>query len=458
VNLAEPGKGVLLRTRNLRRYQRGSLSVAGVSAITLVLILAGFLITYQFVDPAPPSRIVLATGADGGAYQRYGEEYADYLAQEGIEVVLRETAGSVENLELLSADSGVDLAFVQGGLAGSVQTDAVMAIGSLYLEPLWLFVRRDFEIQGVSDLTGARISIGAEGSGTRVVASNLLAAHGITDDSAGFVDVELSKLVETFAGGEIDAAFVVADPEADIVGALLQVSEVRMSGLARADAYVRRYSYLTSVRLPEGVLDLQANRPEEDVKTVAMTAMLVAREELHPALVDLLLVAAAEIHGAHSVLANSEEFPTGQYVDLPLSTEAIRHFKNGPPFLMRYLPFWSATLVDRLWIMLLPLFGLAIPLIKLVPPAYQWRIRRKLLRLYAELEQLDPRRNSVTNDADRDLRTRSLNALDEQTVTVSVPRGFKDDIYKLRRDIDLVRRQLLDANSSANDSPISGKE
>jgi TRAP transporter TAXI family solute receptor len=280
------------------------------------LILAGFVITYQFVDPAPPSRIVLATGADGGAYQRYGEEYADYLAQEGIEVVLRETAGSVENLELLSADSGVDLAFVQGGLAGSVQTDAVMAIGSLYLEPLWLFVRRDFEIQGVSDLTGARISIGAEGSGTRVVARNLLAAHGITDDSADFVDVELSKLVETFAGGEIDAAFVVADPEADIVGALLQVSEVRMSGLARADAYVRRYSYLTLVRLPEGVLDLQANRPEEDVKTVAMTAMLVAREELHPALVDLLLVAAAEIHGAHSVLANSEEFPTGQYVDL----------------------------------------------------------------------------------------------------------------------------------------------
>jgi hypothetical protein len=125
---------------------------------------------------------------------------------------------------------------------------------------------------------------------------------------------------------------------------------------------------------------------------------------------------------------------------------------------MRYLPFWSATLVDRLWIMLLPLFGLAIPLIKLVPPAYQWRIRRKLLRLYAELEQLDPRRNTVTNDADRDLRTRSLNALDEQTVTVSVPRGFKDDIYKLRRDIDLVRRQLHDANSSETDSPMNGRE
>lgn len=231
-----------------------------------------------------------------------------------------------------------------------------------------------------------------------------------------------------------------------------------MRSLERADAYVRRYSYLSLVTLPEGVLDLRANQPEEEVTTVAMTAMLVAREELHPALVDLLLVAAADIHGAHSVLANSGEFPTGRYVDLPLSTDATRHFKNGPPFLMRYLPFWSATLVDRLWIMLLALFGLAIPLIKLVPPAYQWRIRRKLLRLYAELEQLDPRRNAVADDADRDLRTKSLNALDEQTVAISVPRGFKDDIYKLRRDIDLVRRQLRDSTASATESSTDGKE
>jgi TRAP transporter TAXI family solute receptor len=201
----------------------------------------------------------LATGADGGAYQRYGEKYADYLAQEGIEVALQKTAGSAENLELLAADSGIDLAFVQGGLAGGVETGAVMAIGSLYLEPLWLFVRGDFDIQGVGDLAGARISIGAEGSGTRVVARNLLAAHGVTDESIDLVDVELSELVETFASGEIDAAFVVADPGADIVGALLQVSEVKMRSLERADAYVRRYPYLSLVTLPEGVLDLRCN-------------------------------------------------------------------------------------------------------------------------------------------------------------------------------------------------------
>lgn len=451
MSLANTRKGSLPLQPKLRRRQRGSLGVGSVSAITLVLILAGFVFTYQFVDPAPPDRIVLATGAEGGAYQRYGEEYADYLAEKGIEVTLRETAGSVENLELLAADSGVDIAFAQGGLAGSVQSDSVMAIGSLYLEPLWLFVRRDFEVREMSDFAGAKLSVGAEGSGTRVVARNLLAAHGISEDTAAFVNVELSELVQTFMDGKLDAAFVIANPDAAIVSDLLQDSAVRVHSPPRADAYVRRYSYLTRVSLPEGVLDLQANRPEEDVSTVALTAMLVAREDFHPALVDLLLVAAADIHGAHGVLADGGEFPTARYVDLPLSPDAARHFKSGPPFLMRYLPFWTATLVDRLWVMLLPLFGLAIPLIKLVPPVYQWRIRRKLLRVYAELEQLDPHRNAVANDADRAGRVLSLNKLDNQAVNASVPQTYKDDLYKLRRDIDLVRRQLLEADSSTLD-------
>ena len=438
-------------TSRSRSRQRGSVSIGIVSATTFILIFAGFVVAYQFVDPAPPDRIVLATGPDGGAYQRFGEQYARYLAKRGIEVTLRQTAGSMENLELLSTDSGVDIAFVQGGLAASAQTEVVMAIGSLYLEPLWLFLHRDFQINDVSDLAGARLSVGAEGSGTRVVASNLLAAHGITEESATFTSVELDELGRAFVDGDLDAAFVIADPDADVVRNLLQVTAVRIHGPARLAAYVRLYSYLTQVSLPEGVLDLRANQPDEDVHTVALTAMLVARKELHPALVDLLLVAAADIHGSHSVLADSGDFPSARYIDLPLSPDADRHFRNGPPFLMRYLPFWTATLVDRLWVMLLPLFGLAIPLIKLVPPAYEWRIRRKLLRLYFELEQLDPRHNSVKNKADRAGRIVSLNKLDNQTVTVSVPQSYKDDLYKLRRDIDLVRRQLNEADRYETD-------
>jgi TRAP transporter TAXI family solute receptor len=417
-----------------------------VSFIAVALVLVGFLVAYQFVDPAPPGRIVLATGSDGGAYQRYGEKFADYLAANGIQVTLRESAGSVENLQLLSADSGVDVAFVQGGLADSVDSSAVMSIGSLYLEPLWLFVRRDLELGDMSDLAGARISVGVEGSGTRIVANTLLAAHGITRDAADFIGVEPDELAQAFVDDQLDAAFVIADPGADLIADLLQTSAVELRSLERADAYARRYSYLTSISLPEGVLDLRTNRPNEDIETVALTATLVARRDFHPALVSLLLLAATSIHGEHSILADSGEFPTGRYVDLPLNEDAQRYFKNGPPFLMRYLPFWAATLVDRMWIMLFPIIGLAIPLVKLVPPVYQWRIRRKILRVYSELEQLDPKGRAVTSDADRSRRILALGNLDNQTLTVSVPHAYKDDLYKLRRDIDLVRRQVLEAD------------
>ncbi|NCF72997.1 MAG: TAXI family TRAP transporter solute-binding subunit [Gammaproteobacteria bacterium] len=420
--------------------QRG---VAGpILLLSSAILLVGIFVAFQFVDPAPPRNIVLATGADGGAYQQFGVRYAELLADVGIEVTLRETAGSVENLELLAEDSGVDLAFVQSGLAGLTGGDDVIALGSLYLEPLWLFVRDDFDVEGIADLSGARVSSGAVGSGTRTIVLNLLNAHDVSVEHVDATVAPGSDLKKMLSEGELDAVFVVGDPESEVVSGFIRRAGARPVSLDRVDAYVRRYSYTTRVVLPAGVVDLKADLPAEDIHAVAVTAMLVGRSDLHPALVDVLLVAAADIHGQHSLLAESGEFPTSRYVDFPLSEEAERHFKYGPPFLMRYLPFWAATFVDRMWVMLLPLLGLAIPLVKLFPPAYKWRVRRRLLRLYTELEQLDPNVNPMEGVGESRQRLEKLDELDQQSVITSVPRDYKDNIYKLRRDIDLVRRRL----------------
>ena len=432
--------------KDLQRFRQGVRDAVATWGLALVILIVSFVVAYQFVEPAPPKRIVLATGEDGGAYQYYGEQLAAYLAREGIETELRTTAGSVENLELLDRDDGVDLGFVQGGLANLVPTQNVSAIGSLYLEPLWLFLRADIEINKIDDVVGNRIAVGAEGSGTRAVGLSLLHAHGINSDNSTLSDIPPDELANAFSTGEIDAAFVIGAPESDHIADLTKLHGIRLHSLKRADAYVRRYHFLSKVTLPQGVLDLRADRPNEDVTTVALTAMLVAKSDLHPALVDLLLVAATEIHGKHSLLADAGQFPTRRYIDLPLSKEAERFFKYGPPFLLRYLPFWAATLVDRLWVMLLPLIGLAIPLMKLVPPAYRWQIRRRILRLYAQLEQIDPLNNSLQDDEDLAGRLQRLESLDNSSVIGSVPKAYTDDVYKLRRDIDLVRRRLLSAS------------
>ena len=426
-------------------WRRARLAV-GIWGFGLLVLAAGIVFAYQFVGPPPPRAIVLATGADDGAYQLYGERLAAYLATQGIDVTLRETAGAVENLALLGSDAGVDVGFVQGGLSEIAASNGVVALGSLYLEPVWFFARSDSTIDELADLTGRRISIGTTGSGTRMVVKRLLAAAAITEQSATFVEIENDELVAAFAAGEIDAAFLIGGVESGQVAALVEQDEVILLNLRRSDAYVRQSSYLSKIELPEGVLDLVKNKPGEEVSTVAVTAMLAAREDLHPALNDLLLIASAEIFGAHSILADAGEFPTSRYTDLPLGKEAQRYFERGPPFLMRYLPFWAATLVDRLWVMLLPLIGLSIPLAKIMPPLYTWRIRRRMLKQYADLHQLDPQYSAVKSADDRDSRLRQLEQLDAESVDDIVPKSYNDDVYRLRRDIELVRRKLLEAS------------
>ena len=426
---------------NVQRLGQMLRDIAGTWGLGIVILAAGFFVAYQFVGPPPPDRIVMATGQEGGAYQQYGEQYKAWLSTQGIEVELRATAGSVDNLKLLG-NGEADIGFVQGGLVGTIPDENVVAVGSLYLEPMWLFVAENFELESIGDFAGKRIAVGAEGSGTRAVVTTLLGSFSIDSQTAAFSDLAGDELAAAFAANDIDAAFLIGAPESGAVRNLLEQPGAQLRGFERADAYVRRYPFLSEVHLPQGVLDLERDIPGEDIDTVARTAQLAANTDLHPALIDLLLIAATNIHGKHSLLADAGTFPTPQYTDLPLSEEAARHFRLGPPFLMQYLPFWAATLVDRLWVLLLPLIGLALPLVKVLPPAYRWRIRRRILRLYAALEQIDPLISPIRNADDLHDRQQRLEQLDSGSVIESVPKGYTDDVYKLRRDIDLVRRRL----------------
>lgn len=428
-------------SRGLKRAWQGIKDIGGTWGLGIAVIVAAMVAAYQFVGPPPPNRIVLATGQPGGAYERFGDRYAAVLAHDGITVELKTTAGSVQNLAMLESGDA-DIAFVQSGLAETQPTSNVLALGSLYLEPLWLFLRDGLSIDNIGGLTGARINVGAEGSGTRAVALTLLAANGVDDSNAELSALPGVEAATAFARGNLDAAFLVAAPESNVVRQQTATPGVTLYDFERTPAYARVYRFLSPVLLPEGLLDLNANVPDRDIHATAPTAMLAANKELHPALIDLLLVAATEIHGGSSLLSDPGDFPTPRFVDLPLSEEADRHFERGPPFLLRYLPFWAATLVDRLWVLLLPLIGLAVPIFKLVPPAFRWRVRRRLLNMYDELDTLDPSQLALADDADLKQRLERLESIDHEAAELAVPRSYIDDVYKLRRDIDLLRRRL----------------
>ena len=434
-----------------RHERRAFLELVRLALPVAVCVIAAFVVAYQFVDPAPPTRITLATGTPGGAYAAFGERYREILARSGVTLELRTSAGSVENLELLTrARDPVDVAFVQGGLTDHALGAPLMSLASLYYEPMWVFHRSGLQLEHLSDLAGARIAVGPEGSGSRAVALTVLASNDI--DADGFTASPLAghEAAELIAAGELDAAIVVGSPFAESVSVPLETPGVALLDLERAPAYARQHRFVTDVVLHEGVLDLGENLPDRDIELVATTANLVAREELHPALVDLLLAAADEIHRPGGLLEEPGEFPSPGLSDFPLSDDARRFFDSGPPFLRRALPYWAATLVDRLLVMLLPLVAVAIPMFRLMPALYRWRMRSRIYRWYKRLRPLEERIRDAAGAPDE--AAVELEAISREVEQLSVPWSFADELYQLRLHIDMVRGRLEAASrATSND-------
>lgn len=406
--------------------------------ITLLALIA-FVVAYQFIKPAPPDHVRIASGSPHGAYYRYAQAYARELAKEGVTLEVVQTAGSVENIRLLH-EGKVDIALVQGGIEDRQEGRRLYSLGSLYYEPLWLFLRKEVHIERLGQLRGLRVSVGAEGSGTRALVLRLLQANGIPDNSSGLVSLAGQDSMQALIEGRLDAAFLVGSPQGSAVTRLLASEEVQLFDFIRAPAYARRYRFLSDLVLPRGVADLAQDLPPADVHLIAPAANLVVSEDTHPAISDLLLQAATRVHEKGDWFAARGEFPQPRLLAYPLAGEARRYYKHGPPFLHRYLPFWAASLIDRLKVMLLPLILMLLPLVKLLPPIYNWRMESRIYHWYEDLEKLEAEAaGGVLDPADAQ---RELTRIEEEVRQTEVPSSYGRQLYHLRQHIDLVRRRL----------------
>jgi TRAP transporter TAXI family solute receptor len=434
----------------LRRLRESSPRDLLIVALPLLLILlAGFWLASRFIKPAPPATLVLSTGAAGGAYQRFGAAYKGVLADYGITIVDKPSAGSIENLARLRDDNvEVDAGFYQGGSGQPTDDDDLYSLGAFYYEPLWIFYRDDLaprggELDRVLQLKGRRIAVGAQGSGTRQLALAVLGAGGIDAGDATLTDASGSALVDAFRKRQIDVACVVGSPQAAAITQLLAMPGVRLMDLAQAEAYSRRLPSLSKIVLPRGAIDIARDIPGRDVNLVAAMSTLLVRGDTHPALVGLLMEAAAQTHGGAGVFNRPGDFPRPVAVDFPLSSEAQRYYKSGKPFLQRYLPFWAATLVDRMIVLLVPLIGLLVPIVKFAPTLYGWRVRRRIYRRYGEIKFLEA---EVQEEPKRHTRAEwlaRLDAIEHDVNGIATPLGFSDMFYTLRSHIPLVRETIL---------------
>ena len=427
----------------LKRAGKKYLTTFGAGLLIAIL---GFWIAYQYVEPAPPDRIVMSAGRPGGAYYLLAQQYREVLARNRVRLDVRESAGSVENLErLLAADGKADLAFVQGGTSSGKGENALLSLGSLFYEPVWVFYRGERPVRRLSELKGKRLAVGEKGSGTRLVVLRLLEDNGVTPASAVLADLGGQDAADALVNGRVDAAFFIASPRAPVIQPLARMRNLKLMSFEQAEAYTRIYPYLSKVSLPEGVMDLQRNLPSRDTVLLAATANLVVRRDLHPALVDLLLQAAEEIHRSPGLLEREAEFPAPKYLVFPLSDDARRFYKRGPSFLQRYLPFWAATFVDRMDVLLIPLLALAWPMLRILPPVYRWRERRKIYRWYTHVKAIDLGLWAKPSAEELNRFAAEIDRIEQELSRLEIPVAYGEQLYNLRVHINLVRRNLEEA-------------
>ena len=429
--------------------KRDLLATVGPFVLLGLVLLA---IAYWVLEPAPPRHVVLATGTAQGAYAEFGEHYVDILARHGIEVELRGALGSAENLALLrNPDSGVDLAFVQGGAGRKADRDpgadaGLVSLGSLFYEPVWVFYREDAAQRLLGDaradklgqLTAFRLNIGAEGSGVAVLMEKLFYANHLAPAQLHLVRLSQTPAVVALLDGTIDAMAFVSAPESPMVQMLLQTPGIGLMHFAQAEAYARRFPFMSAVALPRGVIDLEHDLPPQAVHLIAPTGTLVAREGAHPALIQLFVQAAQEVHGGGGWLNEKGHFPNGRTTEQPLASEAERFYRVGIPFLQRYLPFWLANLIERMWPVLVALIAVLLPLSRILPPLYALRVRSRVFRWYGQLRTLE----AGVGHRPADELERELAALEARVEHISVPLAYADELYALRLHIGHVRSRL----------------
>ncbi len=408
---------------------------------SVLLTLVGFFLALHFVGPPPPKTLRIASGPEWGAYYRFSQMYRDLLQPEGLTLEVIATQGSQENLELLSSGR-VDLAFIQGGLVPESPEPGgptLEALGSVYFEPIWLFVGDGQHHQRLQELEGQRMAIGAEGSGTRIVALQLLQDAGMLD-----------RIEEIPVGGEIaermlyddevDSVFFVGSPEIPAIERLLRSPQARLMEFDRARAFERRHQFLSVIPLYEGVIDLTQNIPATQTELLTLSATLVTTDSLHKALPAVFLNAAREVHGRGSLLSENGTFPSPFHCSFPLSRDAQYYYDYGTSFLYRHLPFYWASAFDRMAILLLPLLGLSLPVIRLLPPFYNLTMKSKIYRRYLALQKLEAQ---IERRPFEELLT-ELDRVEHQTKLLSsMPPWFGADIYALRTNLERVRERIL---------------
>jgi len=414
-------------------------------AILALLIVFVFGVLWTLI-PAPPKSIAIATGFQDGLYYRFGERMQSALKKEGFDLQVLKTGGTLDNLALLAdPKSGVDLAMIQGGVADVSQFPYFVSIAGMFYEPVWVFFRESSfkgDPDGLTLLTqlkGKRVSIGNAGSGTNSIAKLLLDTSGIKPTDLKMEELTPQEGASKLATGNLDAVFVVAAAEAPLLKSFINLPGVQLMNFVQADAYTRVLPFLTKVDVARGLMSIENDFPGLNRQMIAATATLVSRETISPAIVSLLLENAQDVLKSYSRLQKPGEFPSINGLDFPLQMDSEIYLKDGPSFLHRHLPFWTAVWVGRFARVVIPILAILIPLIAYIPALRDLSLRIRLSRIYAELKVLE---STAADPGARDTSRQALADIQKRVNAMKVSSLESKELYDLKGHVSMVRQRL----------------
>lgn len=411
--------------------------LAGILSVALGL----GLIWYLAKDLVPPEKVVMAAGSEGGGYWRIAEQYRDILAEDGITLELVATGGSVDNQGLL-AEGAVDVVLLQGGVDGP---EGAEALGAVFFEPLFVFVRRDASFPANPGAwEGRRIAAGGAGSGTRAAVDDLLAATGLDTEQLELVPAGGQAGAEALLAGEVEAAIFVAPVEAPYLAPLFASGEVELLALEHLDALSRRIPQTDTVTLPAGSIRFLPAAPADDIRLLVMIARLAADADLHPGIVDRMVEAARRVHGGRDAITLEHQFPSTGQVDMPLDAYAGNLIANGTSSLQQYLPYWVVAQINRVAILAVPVLLLLLPLLRAAPSLYQGWMRSRVYRNYNEILEIDEAARASEDQGVLRGHLSRLDEIDRDIADLKMPASYRDYAYTARLHIDLVKKRIAD--------------
>ncbi len=404
--------------------------------VVVILLIVG-IFSYQFIDPAPPRTIKIITGKTDGSYYHFATLYNKILEKEKFHLKIIPSAGSVEALSLLEQGKG-DVAFIQGGTINKNETKNLISLGSIYFEPLWIFYKKGKGFNYLYELKGKKLYIGNKGSGTRALALILLNKNNINKENTIFVKLKGETPQEALKKGEIDAIFSVISANSPNIKKLLEDDQLELFSFKRADAYSKIFPFLSPLVLGEGIINLKENIPNRQKILLGTTATLVASKSIHPDWIRLLLKAAKKIHSKATIFSDENQFPTYKYTQIPMDKDAKNYIIKGDSFLEKILPFWMASMIDRLAIMIIPLLTLLFPLFKGILPLYRWRVRKAIYKWYKILFDIDSKIEDLDKEELEKTKKELLNLLDEIQEETKIPLSYMGEYYTLKEHANLI--------------------